>query len=207
MFNPPLRYSFFNIVNCFVAINVMLFLLQLATSQNPWLIRYFALSSFGWEEGRYYQIFTYMWLHGGLAHLLFNMIGLWVFGRELASISGRWHFILLYLLSGLVGGILWIFFNLNSLFPMVGASAAVLGLVTAFAVLFPRVPLLIFPLPFPVQARWLAVGYTLLTLIFILRGTLSQVAHLAHLGGIVVGFCYARLFLVKRMIMFPSRYY
>ncbi|MEZ5405927.1 MAG: rhomboid family intramembrane serine protease [Verrucomicrobiia bacterium] len=207
MFRSSLRYSSFGIVNGLIAINVIIFLLQWATDRNPWLVRYFALSSFGWEEGRYYQLFTYMWLHGNMPHLLFNMIGLWVFGRELESIAGRWHFIFLYLLSGLAGGILWIIFNLNSLYPMVGASAAVLGLVTAFAVLFPRVPLLIFPLPFPVQARWMAIGYTLLTLTFILRGTLSQVAHLAHLGGIVVGFIYARFFLVKRMKMFPARFY
>ncbi|MBX7157765.1 MAG: rhomboid family intramembrane serine protease [Verrucomicrobiae bacterium] len=206
MFRSSLRYFSFGIVNGLIALNVVVFLLQLATDRDPWLVRYFALSSFGWEEGRYYQLFTYMWLHGGFAHLLFNMIGLWVFGRELEPIAGRWHFIFLYLLSGLAGGILWIIFNLNSLYPMIGASASVLGLVTAFAVLFPRVPLLIFPLPFPVQARWMAVGYTLLTLIFIFRGALSQVAHLAHLGGIVVGFVYARFFLVKRMKMFPTRF-
>lgn len=187
------------LVQSFILINVAVFLVQWATDENSWMIRYLSLNSFGWEEGRYYQLFTYMWLHGSFTHLLFNMIGLWCFGREIRPVAGRFHFILLYLLSGLAGGGLWILFNQNSLNPMVGASAAVLGLVTAFATLFPRVPLLVFPLPFPIQARWLAIGYTVFTLIFVVRGSFSQIAHLAHLGGMAVGYFYSLFFLKKRI--------
>ena len=189
------------VVKYIILVNIAVFFVQL-TNQNPWFLQSFALSSFGWEDGRYYQLFTYMWLHGSLTHLLFNMIGLWCFGRELVSVTGRLHFLLLYALSGLAGGALWILFNQNSLYPMVGASAAVLGLVTAFATLFPRVKLLVFPFPFPIQARWLAVGYTLLTLIFVLRGSFSQIAHLAHLGGMAIGYLYTRIFLLKKVPTF-----
>ena len=189
------------IVKYFILINVAVFFVQLA-NPKPWLLQYFALSSFGLEDGRYYQLFTYMWLHGSMTHLLFNMIGLWCFGRELASVAGRLHFLLLYILSGLAGGVLWILFNQSSLYPMVGASAAVLGLVTAFATLFPRVKLFVFPFPFPVQARWLAIGYTLLTLIFVVRGSFSQIAHLAHLGGMAIGYLYTRIFLSKKLVTF-----
>lgn len=186
------------LVQSFILINIAVFLVQWVTQESSWMIRYFSLNSFGWDEGRYYQLFTYMWLHGSITHLLFNMIGLWCFGREIVPVAGRLHFIMLYLLSGLAGGGLWILFNQNSLYPMVGASAAVLGLVAAFATLFPRVKLLVFPLPIPIQARWLAIGYTALTLIFVVRGSFSQIAHLAHLGGIAVGYFYSLFFLKKK---------
>lgn len=189
------------IVKYFIAINVVVFLFQL-TNYQSWILQYLALSSFGWEDGRYYQIFTYMWLHGSFTHLFLNMIGLWCFGMEIARFIGRIHFMTLYLLSGLAGGALWIAFNQNSIYPMVGASAAVLGLVTSFATLFPRAKLLIFPLPMPVQARWLALGYAILTLFFVFKGTFSQVAHLAHLGGIIVGFVYSKIFLRKKVLSY-----
>ena len=151
-----------------------------------------------------YQVFTYMFLHGGVSHLFFNMFALWMFGRELEVQLGSQRFFTYYLVCGIGAALLQLGVGyaeyahafdaggLNAAMrylytPTVGASGAVFGLLLAFGVLHPNsTVMLIFP-PIAMKAKWFVVIYGLLELFFGLSGYQSGVAHFAHLGGMLWG--------------------
>ena len=134
-----------------------------------------------------WQLITYAFLHGNLTHLSFNMLGLWMFGRELEHELGSNRFMKLYFASVLSAGVIQLAVATMSggLRPTVGASGGVFGLLLAYGMTFPHrtvVPL-IPPIPMP---AWLFVTlYALLELILGVTGTQAGVAHFAHLGGMV----------------------
>lgn len=132
---------------------------------------------------RPWTIVTYMFLHGGWMHLLFNMLALFFMGPRVEQRLGANRFISLYMISGISGALLSFAFARNSY--IVGASGAIFGVMLAFARFWPRDQFLIWGIV-PVEARWLVVGYTLISLFQ--RG--SGVAHFAHLGGFVGAFFY-----------------
>jgi len=142
-----------------------------------------------------WQLVTYMFLHGGVFHLLFNMFALWMFGSEVEAELGTRRFIRFYFLTGIGGAIFYIAFRSHSLVPVIGASAAVYGVLVAFAVMFPyRIVTLLLFLVFPVNLRaWqLAAIFVGISLLLGITGTSDGVAHLAHLGGALVGYLYLR---------------
>ena len=135
-----------------------------------------------------WQLLTYSVLHASVAHIAFNMFGLYMFGRDVERALGRARFLVLYLASVLAGAISQLAV-IQALpaggGPTVGASAGVFGVLIAYAVLFPkqRVVLLFPPVPMP---AWLfATGYALTELLSGLSGDTSGVAHFAHLGGML----------------------
>ena len=142
--------------------------------------------------------FTYMWLHGGLMHLVFNMFALWMFGSALALQWGEQRFLRYYLTCGIGAGLLiatvpmlpWIG-GWGELFgpigiPTLGASGAVFGVLLAFSFTWPdRTIQLLFP-PIPLKAIWLIP----MLLFFEIFGQPSNVSHLGHLGGALVGWMY-----------------
>ncbi len=125
-----------------------------------WLLRLdglydlFALSFDGIRRHYYWQPITYMFLHGGFTHLLFNMFTLYFLGPETERSMGSRHFLALYLLSGLLGGLGWIWLSPHPYAACVGASGAIFGILAAFATLYPRrrLTLLIFFI-FPVTLQ------------------------------------------------------
>ncbi len=131
---------------------------------------------------------TYMFLHGGLWHLAFNMIALFFFGPRLEARLGGQHFLGLYFASGVAGALLSL---LTPSVPIVGASGAVYGVLLGFARIWPRDQIFIWGI-FPIEARWLVAIMTGLSLYggFIGRG--GGVAHFAHLGGFLGGFLYLK---------------
>lgn len=150
------------------------------------------LSPMGIKAGYLWQFFTYMWVHADLWHLLFNMMGLHFLGRPVEERIGSARFTWLYLAGGLAGGLLWWLVNLNGEGFVLGASGAVLAVVMAFAVLYPRALLTLFPIPITLQARWFAVFYVVLSAVLALEQS-GRIAHLAHLGGLIVGYLYIRV--------------
>ena len=133
--------------------------------------------------------FTYMFLHGGLMHLLFNMLGLYFFGPRLEERLGGRHFLGLYVVSGLMGA------ALSALTPhalVIGASGAIFGVFLGFAYYWPRVQIYIWGI-LPVEARVLVVATTALSLWAGFGGGSGGVAHFAHLGGFAGGFLYLKL--------------
>ena len=146
------------------------------------------------EGFQVWQLFTYMFMHGGVMHLFFNMFALWMFGMELENFWGSRKFAIYYMLCGLGAGFANLF--VSPLFgvsgPTVGASGAIYGVLLAFGVIFPDRPILIYFL-LPIKARYFVLMYILLELYAGVTGTADGVAHFAHLGGAAVGLVYLLL--------------
>jgi rhomboid family protein len=138
-----------------------------------------------------WQLFTYMFLHGGIGHLFFNMLALWMFGMELENVWGSRKFLVFYLLCGLSGGLanLLVAPLIGQAAPTVGASGAVFGVLIAFGMMFPNRPIYLYFL-LPVRAKYLIAVWIGIELFYGVAGTSDGVAHFAHLGGAAVGFLY-----------------
>ncbi len=131
---------------------------------------------------------TYMFVHAGLFHLLFNMLGLFFFGPPLEERWGSSEFAKFYLITGLGGAALSIAFPDR---PIIGASAAIYGVLVAFAMYWPDNPIYIWGI-FPVKARWLVTFMIALSIFHAVTGGSTGIAHLAHLGGAAAAFIYLK---------------
>jgi len=142
----------------------------------------------------FWQLLTYMFMHAGLMHLLFNMFALWMFGMELENTWGSRKFLLYYLMCGLGAGLsnLLIAPLFTTAGPTVGASGAIYGVLIAFGMMFPDRPIFIYFL-LPIRARYFVLLYILLEMYSGINGTSDGIAHFAHLGGAAVGFIYLLL--------------
>ncbi|MEA1887947.1 MAG: rhomboid family intramembrane serine protease [Bacteroidota bacterium] len=182
------------------------------------------------EHFRPYQIITHMFMHGGLAHLFFNMFALFMFGRVLEAVWGAKRFFIFYFVSGLGAAltheaVIAIQYNklinsispdqlqlvmergaeifqsgrnftdpdmgqLNMLLnvPTVGASGAVFGILLGFGVLFPNTQLMLLFPPIPIKAKWFVIAYGGLELYLAVTQPGSNIAHAAHLGGMLFGY-------------------
>jgi membrane associated rhomboid family serine protease len=152
------------------------------------------------EPGKFYiwQPITYMFLHGNLSHLFFNLFALWIFGQSIETLWGTRRFVTYYFLCGIGAALLHMLVAPN---PVIGASGGVFGILLAFGVLFPnREIFLLFP-PIPIKAKYLVIGYGAFELFNGVFSTQSGVAHFAHLGGMVVGY-----FLIRYWKM-PTKLY
>lgn len=137
-----------------------------------------------------WSIITYMFLHAGLMHILFNMIGLYFFGPRLEARIGSRDFILMYLLSGIVGA--GLSFALSPGAAIVGASGAVFGVLYGFAHFWPHERIYIWGV-LPVPARGMVLGLAALSIWFGISGGGAGVAHFAHLGGFAGGWGYLKI--------------
>lgn len=148
----------------------------------------FALWPLGAGFG-FWQLFTYMFMHGSFTHILFNMLALWMFGMELEHVMGSRKFFIYYLLCGFGGGLanLLIAPMFTSVGPTVGASGAVYGVLLAFGMMFPERPIYIYFL-LPIKAKYFVVMYMAFEIFSV--GSMDGIAHFAHLGGALVGFLY-----------------
>ena len=160
---------------------------------------------------RPYQLLTYMFMHGNFSHLFFNMFALWMFGNTLENIWGTRRFLMYYLLCGIGAGLmqegvqyieyvtqLSQYQNVNigtGVIPMseylnylttVGASGAIYGLLLAFGMMFPN-SLIYLYFVMPIKAKWFVIGYAVIELLTGIFSSGDQVAHFAHLGGMLVG--------------------
>ena len=131
---------------------------------------------------------TYMFLHGGFGHLFWNMLFLFFFGPQLESKWGSREFIRYYLVCGL-GGVALSFLFVS--YSIIGASAAVYGVMLAFAMAWPDAPIYVWGI-FPVKAKWLVGFFVLITFTNAFGGAGGGVAHFAHLGGFAAGFLYLK---------------
>jgi membrane associated rhomboid family serine protease len=140
-----------------------------------------------------WQLFTYMFLHGGVTHLLFNMLTLWMFGMTLEQTWGTRQFLKYYFLCGVGAGVCDTLVNtlLAHRTTTIGASGAIYGLLLAFGVLFPDVKVLMNFL-FPIKAKYLVMIYGAVALISALGSGNSSVSNIAHLGGMLFGWVYLR---------------
>lgn len=134
--------------------------------------------------------FTYMFVHAGFVHIFVNMLGLFFFGPPLESRWGGREFFRFYLVAGLGGVALSFVFAGGA--PIVGASAAVYGVMLAFAMNWPDQPIYVWAI-FPVKAKWLVAFLFVMTLFSAFGQPGGAVAHMAHLGGLVTAFAYLKM--------------
>ena len=134
-----------------------------------------------------YQLVTYMFLHGGFWHIFFNMFGLWMFGTEIEYTWGSKRFGIFYFLCGLAGAVLTLAVQSSQAVPMIGASAAIYGVLVAYWKMFPEREVYLYFL-FPIKVKWFIPGFMILGFLTAAPG----VAHWAHLGGAVFAFLYIK---------------
>ena len=159
------------------------------------------------------QLVTYMFMHANFQHIFFNMFAVWMFGRTLEHVLGSKRFLTYYMVCGIGAGLvqelvqyvqyameLSHYENVNTglaIIPMaeflnmmttVGASGAVYGILLAFGMLFPESRMFVFPLPFPIKAKFFVIGYAVIELFAGFGSSGDGVAHFAHLGGMIFGF-------------------
>jgi membrane associated rhomboid family serine protease len=137
-----------------------------------------------------YQLVTYMFTHVSFWHLFFNMFALYMFGRILESYWGSSRFLVYYMVTGIGAGLVQLLIcYLQGVFSLtIGASGAVFGILLAFGMIFPNVPLYLMFIPVPIKAKYMVIGYGLLELYFgFANRSGDNVAHFAHLGGMLFG--------------------
>ncbi len=163
---------------------------------------------------RIWQLVTYMFLHEGFQHIFLNMFAVWMFGRIMEIQWGSNRFLIFYLLCGIGAGLTQELFqyvqyeitlaqsgleitpevihalrSYMNAFLTVGASGAVYGILLGYGMTFPDNQLFIIPIPVPIKAKWLVIGYVAIELLLGLRANAADnVAHFAHLGGMLAGF-------------------
>ncbi len=137
-----------------------------------------------------WQMVTYSVLHsvGSFSHILFNMFALWMFGMQLENTWGSKRFALYYFVCVIGAAIVQMIVMYGSSVPTLGASGGVFGVLLAFGMMFPNQQIFLFPIPFPVKAKYFVAGYGLIELYSGVAGTMDGVAHFAHLGGMFFGF-------------------
>lgn len=208
------------VVKNLIIINVLVFVAQITMDSQFDITNKLALYPVMFKQFSPYQIFTHMFAHspGTLFHILFNMFGLWMFGKILENVWGAKRFLFFYLACGLGAAILHMliqyiryeqimeqlqaaaslndavlynkaFSQLSTIGPAIGASGAVMGVFIAFAYLFPNTELYLMFLPIPVKAKWAMLGLVAIDLFGGVANVQGDnVAHFAHLGGALTGF-------------------
>jgi membrane associated rhomboid family serine protease len=176
-----------------VAVFVASFLGQAAGLGS--LFRVLMLTPSAVIHGALWQLVTYMFLHAGFWHILFNMFGLWMFGGELERTWGSRRFLQYYFLTGIGAGVTVVLLSWASSIPTVGASGAVYGILLAYGVLFPNRIILV-PIFFfffiPVPAKYLVMILGGIAFLSALSGPGDMISHTGHLGGMVFGLAYLR---------------
>ena len=180
-----------------IVANVLVFILIPGGSLYYALMVLYPPAVIGMDQGflpalafRPWTLVTYMFLHGGIGHLLFNMIGLFFFGPRLEEKLGSRRFLGLYFGAGLGAALFSFIFAWGS--PVVGASGAVYGILAGFAMFWPKEPIYIYGI-LPIQARVLAGIVVFFSLYAGISGAEDGTAHFAHLGGLIVGAAYLKL--------------
>jgi len=136
-----------------------------------------------------WQLLTYALLHGGIGHLFFNMFALYMFGLPIEQAWGSKRFLIFYLVCVIGAGLVQLLTAAvtGGVYPTIGASGGVFGLLLAFGMMYPNQRIMLLIPPIPIRAKYFVIGYGLLTLFFGVTGGMSGVAHFAHLGGMLFG--------------------
>ncbi len=181
------------IVKNLIIINVLVWLAQNVFDEKYNLTAKLALYPFNSPLFQPYQIATHMFAHApfpALYHILFNMFGLWMFGKVLENVWGPKRFLLFYLICGVGAAVvhLAVEYFTGGYNAAVGASGAIMGIFAAFGYLFPNTKLYIMFIPIPVKAKWAMIGLAAIDLFGgVAKVSGDNIAHFAHLGGALTG--------------------
>lgn len=171
-----------------IAIGIIIICIITFFFEDPWMLQNFALvPGLVWSEP--WRLITSMFLHADVMHLLFNMLALFMFGTYLEKKVGGLRFLAIYIVSGIIGGLGFCFFS-GSADMAIGASGAIFGIIGALVVLEPKMKVYVYFVPMPILAA--GVLYAVIELIGM--GGVDNIAHSAHLlgllGGVALAFIY-----------------
>ncbi len=181
-------------VKFLLIVNVAVFAIQtlIGSAFDYQLTTYFGLVPKKVLEDLYlWQLFTYQFLHGGLFHLLFNMLAVWMFGCDLERRWSSSFFLRYYFISAIGGGFLNTVFLPNQMIPSIGASAGVYGILLAYGLIYPN-RIVYFYFLFPIKMKYFVGIIGAIAFYNSLSSGQSGIAHLAHLGGMIFGYLYLR---------------
>ena len=196
-FNPgEVAYKpqlFTDAIKILVSVNFCIYILQSVSGKEDVFFRLFGLvpSTF-MSDLMLWQPFTYMFFHApfyssvGISHILLNMLGLWVFGRELEQAWGKTKFLRYYFITGIGSGLITYFFQMGSDNPVIGASGAVYGILLAYGISYPNRMLYIWGL-IPVRSMWLVIIMGSIAF-FGLLGNSDGISHVTHISGMLIGY-------------------
>ena len=180
-------------IKILISINFVIYVLQSLAGKEDIFFRLFGLvPNVFISELMLWQPFTYMFFHApyyssvGISHILLNMLGLWVFGRELEQAWGKNKFLKYYFLTGIGSGVITYLFQINSDNPVIGASGAVYGILLAYGISFPNRMLYIWGL-IPVRSIWLVFIMGSIAF-FGLLGRADGISHVTHISGMFIGY-------------------
>jgi membrane associated rhomboid family serine protease len=221
------------VVKNILIVNVLIFLAQLTPALEEFLIMKGAAFYFDSPNFRIWQLITYAFLHGNFMHIFFNMFAVFMFGKIIEEYMGSKRFFSYYIITAmgaivlqtginayevhqLTGSFIPYSQNLSITDPVIldkvktiystptlGASGAVFGILLAFGYLFPDIKLMIIPIPVPVSAKYVVIVYALIELTLGVTNSMTNVAHFAHIGGMIFGFILIKFWNIKR----PSSFY
>jgi membrane associated rhomboid family serine protease len=183
-------------IKALLAANITVFIIQYLVSRGASGGTVF-LQTFGLvpakviPEFHIWQFGTYMFLHGNLIHLLFNMFAVWMFGSDIERAWGRRIFLSYYFVTGIGGGLIYTVFSWGSPIPLVGASGAVFGILLAYAILFPDRRIFLYFL-IPIKAKYFVLMYGILELLAAAQPQMDGIGHFAHLGGMLFGYLFLK---------------
>ena len=196
-FNPgEVAYKpqlFTDAIKILVSVNFGIYILQSVSGKEDVFFRLFGLvpSTFI-SDLMLWQPFTYLFFHApfyssvGISHVLLNMLGLWVFGRELEQAWGKTKFLRYYFTTGIGSGLITYFFQISSDNPVIGASGAVYGILLAYGISYPNRMLYIWGL-IPVRSMWLVIVMGSIAF-FGLLGNADGISHVTHISGMFIGY-------------------
>jgi len=190
----PFRYSYSNVVFILIGLNILVYLAILFLKNLPVIPGLSMIPLVVLRRGWIWQFVTYMFVHDprSISHLLFNMLALFIFGRQVEWKMGSREFLLYYLLTGMMAGIFSFVVYLFTGYvwvSLMGASGAIFAVQLAFATFFPRSVVYIWGL-LPLRAPVMVLGFTAIEVIFMVTGTGGNVAHTTHLAGFAFGWIY-----------------
>jgi membrane associated rhomboid family serine protease len=178
---------FTNAIKVIISVNFCIFVLQSLSQSEALFFPLFGLvPKLVWSDRMIWQPFTYLFLHGGVWHVLINMFVLWMFGGELERLWGKHEFIKFYFITGIGSGLVTMLFDLESMTPIVGASGAVYGVLLAYGLTYPNRTVYLYGI-IPVKSIWFVLGIGLIAFMSSFNN-MSQISHMTHLSGMLIGY-------------------
>ena len=192
---------FTDAIKVLISVNFTVFILQSISSSEIIFFSNFGLvPKLVWSQLKIWQPFTYMFFHGDIWHVLINMFVLWMFGSELERVWGKKNFLRFYFITGVGSGLATMLFGLQSAIPIVGASGAIYGVLLAYGVMFPNRTVYLYGI-IPIKSIWFVIGIGVVAF-FSSFNNVTNISHLTHLFGMIIGYLY-----LKRPVHFRSLWF
>ena len=177
-------------IKLLLIINIIVFILMELSGQKSILSQIFGLVPQAvLHEYKLWQACTYLFIHGGFIHILFNMLVLWMFGKDLEIDWGKNEFLAFYFVCGIGSGLITVLANINSPIVIVGASGSIYGVLVAYGFTYPNRTVYLYGV-FPLKVKYVVFGFGVIAFVASLSTSQTKVSHITHLSGMIIGIIY-----------------